>query len=73
MKTTNLRGVGGGGVLTVHVKQRVACATLEDFKSYIYTYMISTIYRSLKDFRHITYNILSPCKPASCMMLGVSP
>ena len=35
MKTTNLRGVGGGGVLTVHVKQRVACATLEDFTSYI--------------------------------------
>ena len=57
MKTTNLRGVGGGGVLTVHVKQRIACATLEDFKSYIYTYMISTIYRSLKYFCHITYNI----------------
>ena len=34
MKTTNLRGVGGGGVLTVHVKQRVACATLEDYTSY---------------------------------------
>ena len=35
MKTTNLRGVGGGGVLTVHVKQRVACATLEDYMSHI--------------------------------------
>ena len=57
MKTANLRGVGSGSVLTVHVKQRIACATLEDFKSYIYTYMISTIYRSLKYFCHITYNI----------------
>ena len=35
MKTTNLRGVGSGSVLTVHVKQRVAGATLEDFTSYV--------------------------------------
>ena len=35
MKTTNLRGVGSGSVLTVHVKQRVASATLEDYTSHI--------------------------------------
>ena len=68
MKTTNLRGVGGGGVLTVHVKQRIACATLED-----YTIIYFTRYIAPLNIFVILHNILSPCKPASCMMLGVSP
>ena len=70
MKTTNLRGVGGGGVLTVHVKQRVAGATLEDYTSHIIYF---AQYIAPLNIFVILHDILSPCKPASCMMLGVSP